>query len=301
MNASVEVSNIGSMDDWVNALASGSSDVLVFQNVYDDSVISQLDPSFLPVDGRRNARTDTREFGLFLRMFHSGLYRCAPLTGILSPKFNEKAKISGSEFLNFIRRNVGYDVYFVNPFPQNAYYTYNVWYHGELAHRGLMALAGILFERAGYDTKVIYDDRDSHETLLYSSYWVGNQHFWNGYMAMITRLMETVEAMPSRLLDRYFSIANYDFGTVSYLPFIFERTFSAYLHMNPKIGALSYPFLREEILNHCYGGEFEREIVRTFGDVVDEIDRRGQYTQADRQTIFSLHALRVAAASHRWL
>ena len=41
----------------------------------------------------------TREIGLFLRMFHSGLYRCAALTGILSPKFNEKAKISGRAFL----------------------------------------------------------------------------------------------------------------------------------------------------------------------------------------------------------
>src|SRR6266850_1163361 len=181
--------NILSIDDWISKIGPSASDVLVFQNVYDDSVIPLLDPRFLPLDGRRNARTETREVGLFLRMFHSGLYRCAPLTGILSPKFNEKTRISGNEFLAFIEKNPGYNVYFANPFPQNCYYTYNVWYHGELAHPGFMALAEILFEGAGYDTKVMSEARDSPATLLYSSYWVGDQHFWNGYLVMITRLM----------------------------------------------------------------------------------------------------------------
>jgi hypothetical protein len=295
-----------SMDDWLGKLASVTSDVLIFQNVYDDRVISQLDPSFLPVEGRRNARTETREVGLFLRMFHTGLYRCAPLTGILSPSFKEKAKISGNQLLDFIRRNPGYNVYFINPFPQNAYFAYNVWYHGELYHPGLFALAEILFERAGYDTKHMYDSRDSHATLLYSSYWVGDQQFWDGYMALITRLMETLGEMPRTLLDRYYSIADYrDWRTsevlqVSYLPFIFERTFSIFLHIKPDIRAMAYPFTRGEILAHSYGGDFESEIVQTFGDVVDEIDRRGEYTTADRQVIFALYNLRAAAEKRRW-
>jgi hypothetical protein len=298
--------NILTIDDCVSAFASSSSDVLVLQNVYDDAVIPLLDPSFVPVDGRRNAGTETREIGLFLRMFHSGLYRCAPLTGILSPQFNDKAKISGRELLEFIRRNPGYNVYFVNPFPQNAYYTYNVWYHGELSHPGLFALAEILFERAGYDTNVMYHRRDSHSTLLYSSYWVGDEDFWNGYMTMITRLMETIDAMPRRLLERYYSMAEYrDWKTseiveISFLPFIFERTFSTFLHMNPGILAKPYPFTREDVLAHSYGGDFESEIVRTFGDVVDEIDRRGEYTKADRQVIFALHNLRTTAPKHGW-
>jgi hypothetical protein len=299
--------DILSIDDWVSNIGSSATDVLVFQNVYDDSVIPSLDPSFLPVNGRHNARTETREVGLFLRMFHSGLYRCAPLTGILSPKFNEKTRISGSEFLAFIEKNLGYDVYFVNPFPQNAYYTYNVWYHGELAHPGFMALAEILFERAGYDPKVMSEARDSRATLLYSSYWVGDQRFWNGYMTMITRLMETIQTMPKRLLGRYLSNADYrnwrsydDIYSVSYLPFIFERTFSTYLHMNREIRALAFPFSREDVLDRCYGGTVEREIVRTFGDIVDEIDGRREYTPGDRQIIFSISALRAAAARHRW-
>jgi hypothetical protein len=294
------------MDDWLRKLASVKSDVLIFQNVYDDCVISQLDPSFLPVEGRRNARTETREIGLFLRMFHRGLYRCAPLTGILSPSFNEKAKITGNQLLDFIRQNPGYNVYIINPFPQNAYFSYNVWCHGELCHPGLFALSEFLFERAGYDTKHMYDSRDSHATLLYSSFWVGDQHFWHSYMAFITHLMATLEAMSKTLLGRYYSITEYrdwqssEILQVSYLPFIFERTFSTFLHMKRDIRAIAYPFTRGEILAHSYGGDFEREIVQTFGDVVDEIDRRREYTAADRQIIFSISALRAAASKYRW-
>jgi len=109
------------------------------------------------------------------------------------------------------------------------------------------------------------------------------------------------------LLGRYLSITDYrnwrsydHVYSVSYLPFIFERTFSTYLHMNPGIRALAFPFLREEVLDRCYGGTVEREIVRAFGDVVDEIDRRREYTAKDRQIIFSISALRAAAARQRW-
>jgi hypothetical protein len=300
------LTQISSMEDWVKELKDTPSDVLVFQNVYGDHVISHLDPSFLPVEGRRNARTETREIGLFLRMFHTGLYCCAALTGIFSPLFKEKAKIPGIRFLEFIKQNPGHNVYFINPFPHNAYHTYNVWYHGELCHPGLFSLAEILFDRAGYDPKHLYEDRDSHATLLYSSYWVGDQYFWHAYMIMIIRLMTALDSMPKRLRDRYYSITshrdwrNLEAVQVSYLPFIFERSFSTFLHMNPWVRAKPYPITRQDILAQSYGGAFEREIVQTFGGVVDEIDKRKEYTEADRQLIFSITAFRSAALRHQW-
>jgi hypothetical protein len=298
---------IPSLDDWLRDLQPRASEILVFQNVYNDNVIPRLDPSFLPIDGRRNARTATREVGLFLRMFHTGLYQYASLTGIVSPQFNEKTKITGPQFFEFVLRNPGYNVYFVNPFPQSAYYTYNVWYHGDLAHGdSFMALAQTFFEAAGFDTSVMFEARDSHATLAYSSYWVGDAYFWENYMSLIVRLMRTLRELHPRLLHRLVSDASYDdwqtseVVKVSNLPFIFERSFSTYLHMNSQLKALAYPFTREEVMDHCYGGTVEREIVRTFGDVVDEIDRRGEYTAADRKLIFSLYALRGAASAHRW-
>jgi len=293
------VEEILSIDEWGARLSSSSSDVVIFQNVYNDSTIKQLDPSFLPVDGRNNARTESREIGLFLRMFHSGLYQCARMTGILSPKFNEKTRLSGQEFFGFIRQNPGYNVYFINPWPQNAYYTFNVWDHGDLCHPGLAALAEVLFERAGYDRGLILDPRDAHATLLYSSYWVGDQVFWNGYLGMITRLIEALETMPQKLLHRYFAHDPRYPDPVPIFPFIFERSFSAYLHADPGIRALAFPFMREDIIGYC-GDNVEREIVAAFGDLVDEIDNRSEYTRADREVFTALTRFRAAATRHRW-
>jgi hypothetical protein len=298
MNTVKEAPRISSMDEWLGVLSRRSPDVAIFQNVYSDAVVASLDPSFLPVEGRQNARTQTREIGLFLRMFHSGLYRCAPLTGILSPKFNAKARVSGATFLQFIRGNPGYNVYFINPMPQNIYYTFNVWHHGEVCHPGLMALAEILFDRAGFDTGLILGPRDAHATALYCSYWVGDEQFWNGYLTFVIRLMEALQSLPERLLHRYFALDPEYPDPVSVVPFIFERSFTAYLHHNPRARALAYPFTRRDMLPYC--NSFEREIVLAFGEVIDEIDRRKQYTAADREIFYGIARLRVTAARHDW-
>jgi hypothetical protein len=295
----VEAQQIRSIDQWLEALSRSPRDIAVFQNVYSDAVVASLDPSLLAVEGRQNARTQTREIGLFLRMFHSGLYRCAPLTGILSPKFNAKARISGATFLEFIGSNPGYNVYFINPMPQNVYYTFNVWHHGEACHPGLMALAEILFDRAGFDPRLILEPRDAHATALYCSFWVGDQQFWNGYLTLVVRLMEALQSFPEGLLRRYFVLDPEYPDPVPVAPFIFERTFSAYLHHDPKINALAYPFTRRDMLPHC--NSFEREIVITFGEVIDEIDIRKQYTAADREVFNALARFRVAGAYHKWL
>lgn len=296
--AALSLTDVPNMIEWLARLPSQQRDIAVFQNVYDENVASSIDPDFLPVDGRRNARTETREIGLFLRMFHCGLCEAAPLTGIVSPKFNEKTKIPGREFIEFIRCNPGHNVYFINPFPQNAYYTYNVWCHGELCHPGLATLAETLFGEAGYDTTVIYESRDARPTLLYSSYWVGDRTFWRGYMRLVTRLIAALERLPPNLLRRFWTRDPTYPDPVPNLPFIFERTFSTYLHLDPSIRALAYPFMRADLRRYC--DDVEWELVSAFGDLVDDIDRRKEYTRADRDVLFGLARLRAAATRRKW-
>ncbi len=292
-----------SIEEWAEQYSrSPSAEILVFQNVYGDGLIERLDPAFVPVEGRRNLRTEIREFNLFLQMFRSGLYRCAALTGIVSPKFTGKARVSGDEFLGFIRQNPGYDAYFVNPFPYNPYYTFNVWYHGELCHPGLAALAETLFVRAGYDGHLIRDPRDSAKTALYSSYWVAGEAFWEGYVAMLVRLFEALLAMAPQEREPYLSPApNYP-DAVPILTFILERSFSAYLHINPALSALAYPFSREAIVRHARlsGQHFEANLVSAFGGVIDEIDARREYTEADRELFHALTRLCAPGVEGRW-
>jgi hypothetical protein len=282
---------IPSIEEWLADRSLAGQGLAIFQNVYSDPVIGWLDPHFLPIEGRHNARTESREIGLFLRAFHTGLYRRAPLTGIVSPKFDQKTAITGEMFIDFIKSNPGYNVYFINPMPQNIYYSLNVWHHGEICHPGLMALSEILFYNAGFDPNVFLQSRDNGKTALYCSYWVGDEKFWNGYLCMVIRLLNALRALPNRLAHKYFVRDREYPDPVPIMPFIFERSFSAYLHLNNGIKALPYPFSRHEILMRA--NHFEQEIVATFGDVVDDIDRKGRYTLQDRALFDALARFRA--------
>ncbi|MEN3793070.1 hypothetical protein [Fulvimarina sp. MAC3] len=275
--------------------------VTVYQNVYADSVIKALDPAFVPVDGRSNANTEFRENGLFIRMFISGLYQSAEYTGIVSPKFNEKAMISGEAFLEFVESNPGYDVYFVNPFPHNIYYTFNVWDHAEICHPGITALADILFDEAGYDFRSVCDKRNDAKTALYSNFWVGNEPFWEGYMVFIMNIIDALERLPSGTRRLFFERDPDYPDPVPILPFILERCPSTFFSMFPEVRTKAYNFTREEIFQHLPRNE-EALIVPAFADWVDNVDAVGLYEPNTREVFRAIAHLRkmVAESGSTW-
>lgn len=265
--------------------------VTVFQNCYRPGQEALVDPAFVPHDGTRNARTEYREVGLFLRMYHAGLHEVSEYTGIVSPKFGLKAKVTGEDFLRFIERNPGHDVYFINPYPCDAYYAFNVWEHGEFSHAGLMALAQEMFGCAGVDCDVFGLGRNAHSTLLYCNYWVGNRRFWDRFMALNLALLEAVERLPPRAKQGLFTIDPRYPDPVPVLPFIFERLFSTLLLLDPSISGCPYPHSREYIIKSSELRP-DQPIIFAFMEVVDEIDRRGEYDARDMAVFRSLQSLR---------
>lgn len=256
--------------------------IRIWQNFYKDGQDAEIDPAFIPNDGRRNARTDYREVALFLRLYHAGRHLEADYTGIVSPKFGEKTRLAGARFLSFIEANPGHDVYFVNPFPQNAYYSFNVWSHGEHCHPGVTLLAQNLFDRAGFRVNIAGLGRNGPSTLLYSNYWAGNERFWDRFMDLNLRLLSTLEAMPARDRAPYFAQDAAYHDPVPVLPFIFERLFSTLLVADPSIRALGWRHSRAEVLRAASDSTDEYRIVLAFKDMIDEIDRRGAYDARDR-------------------
>ena len=265
---------------------------IMFQNVYAPGQEKKLDPAFVPHDGTRNARTDYREVALFVRMYHAGQHKAADYTGIVSPKFGEKTRISGADFLRFVARNPGYDVYFINPYPINAYYSFNVWEHGEICHAGLIAVAQDLFDRAGIQCDLASLGRNSHATLLYCNYWLGNERFWDRYMAIIMRLLQTIEELPPRVRARLFALdPNYP-TAATLVPFMFERVFSTLLLLDSSLKGCAYPLSRDYILQSGAGAPDEPVIGASFMDIVDDIDRRGEYNERDMAIFRSLQQLK---------
>lgn len=264
----------------------------MFQNVYAEGQEKTIDPAFIPHDGTRNTRTDYREVALFVRMYHAGQHKAAEYTGIVSPKFGDKTRITGADFLRFADRNPGYDVYFINPYPINAYYSFNVWEHGEICHAGLVAIAQDLFDRAGIDCDLAALGRNSHKTLLYCNYWLGNERFWDRYVDLTLRLLHAAEALPPRARARLFALDPDYPDPVPLLPFVFERLFSTLLLLDPSLKACAYPHSRDYILESGAGAPHEPIIGAAFMDIVDEIDRRGEYNERDRAIFRSLQHLK---------
>jgi hypothetical protein len=265
---------------------------IMFQNFYAPGQEKKLDPAFVPHDGTRNARTDYREVALFVRMYHAGQHKAADYTGIVSPKFGEKTRISGADFLRFVERNPGYDVYFINPYPINAYYSFNVWEHGEICHAGLIAVAQDLFDRAGIQCDLATLGRNSHATLLYCNYWLGNERFWDRFIDLNLRLLRAAESLPPRARERLFALDPEYPDPVPILPFVFERVFSTLLLLDSSLKGCAYPLSRDYILQSGAGAPDEPVIGASFMDIVDEIDRRGEYNERDMAIFRSLQQLK---------
>ena len=87
-------------------------------------------------------------------MYRQGIYKKQKFTGLFSPKFRLKSKISGQDFLDFATAHQEADVCLLNPFPQLAYFSFNVWMQGEHAHPGLTERAQALLDAFSMQEKL---------------------------------------------------------------------------------------------------------------------------------------------------
>ncbi|WP_447979731.1 hypothetical protein [Candidatus Nitrospira bockiana] len=261
--------------------------ITVYQNYYKAEQREVLDPAFVPHDWRHNPFPEYREVAVFLKLYETGEYKESDYTGIVSAKFGAKTKIRGREFIEFIERNPGHDVYFINPFPQNAYHSFNVWEHGEAYHPGITLLAQELLDQAGYRIRLAELGRNKHDTLLYCNYWVGNTKFWESYIPFILQLHRHVtEEMAGNDKEKYFALTQHITQT-PILPFIFERLFSTYLQLNRGISGKAYDHTDDEVRMACLH-QNEWDIVRYFKRVIDEWDAKGVYGPQERAVFAGL-------------
>ena len=244
----------------------------IWQIQYDDDVLGSFDPHFLKYDCRDRPEAEKREIAHMLRFYDEGVAgsRGAVYYGLVSPKFTEKTGISGKDFVAWIDANPGYDVYFINPFPQLAYWNFNVWTQGERWHPKLIVLADKLLATAGHPIRINHLSRNTNDTAAYSNYWVGNKRFWDAYMTFVRSLDGAVDNLSRKNRSAIFSVAPH-YAKASYFPFVFERLFSTFLLLRNDIRFLSYPYETKAIYNKCQI-EMERLIIREWGERIDAWD-----------------------------
>jgi hypothetical protein len=182
---------------------------------------------------------------VFFREYISGNITRNGLHGYLSWRFSEKTLISEESFIDFIDENPGYDVYFINPFPELADLYSNVWEQGEIHHAGIKNLAESLFKKVGYNLD-LDSMRNDKTTLLYCNYWVGNKKFWDAYMNFLLPIYNQLKVMSKEELSTYTADAGYHTG-VGYITFLMERLFSTFLSQSTDLKYKPYIYDKIEI------------------------------------------------------
>lgn len=265
--------------------------VSVYQIQYGDDVVGTFDPAFITYDCRANPEREKRETAHMLRFYDEGVWRhhSAEHFGLVSPKFAGKARIGGKAFIDWVQANPGYDVYFINPFPQVSYWHFNVWTQGEFWHPGLGDLADALFAAAGHSIRVEALPRNTAASLLYSNYWVGNEGFWRVYMAFVRNIAAAVDNLSAGDRTKLFGLAPHS-APATYFAFVFERLFSTFLVLHEDIAGLPYPHGHDDILGRC-DNDMERFIIGAWSEMIDAWDAVGRNDAEYRKLFANLEGM----------
>ncbi len=207
---------------------------------------ARLDTAFVPFDNSRSNKPLQYEYGVMCDIHDRQLQLQAELTGVVSYKFVEKTRVSPADFLRWIDQNPGYDVYFINPFPHESYFGYNIWDHGENCHPGIISLAQEAIDATGAEINLSALPRSTKHNLLFCNFWVGTAAFWYKYMKFTRPLAEYMMSKP----EKYFSAAKYHEGVhAPYFPFITERLFTTLLSTDPSIKSLAWQHDEDSVVN----------------------------------------------------
>jgi len=260
--------------------------IKIYQSYYLEKQIKTLDGHFIPYDVSNNPHPEFRETPVLIDLYNLGYHKDSNYTGFFSHKFNQKSKLSGKVFLDFIRNNPGYDLYILNPFPQIAYQAFNVWEQGEAFHTGIAELADTLFKHSGLKYRTETTGRNKRDTLSYSNYWAGNNKFWNFYIPLLQDLYNTIQDMPFHLKVKY-TKDTYHSEPCVMAPFIFERILSTVLKHEKHINFIAYDHSFEEMHNTCIH-QVEHIIIDNFSGLIDTWDKQDIFAPEQRKALKGL-------------
>lgn len=226
----------------------------VHQVYFRDNQKNRLDPSFLEYDNSNVLHKDLYEYGPMLDIYERGIYKENDYTGVFSYKFNTKCNLSGKTFKEFVLANPGYDVYFINPYPQLSYFYNNVWEQGECWHPGLKKTANILLKKLNICNRIDEVPRHDIDLASYANFWIGNKFFWDSYGKILMEIGLLFKK--EEFKEILFKSTYHSNSTAPFFPFFIERLFSTYISLHTEIKCLAYSYTLRDIKGKCF---FEEE------------------------------------------
>lgn len=225
----------------------------IMQIYFQNSQRPFLDSDFIPADNTENINPDWREYHLMRKHYLEAGISSDELVGFMSWKFGSKTLINGKIFKDWIRDNPGYDVYFINPFPHEAYLFRNMWEQGEICHPGITKLTESIFKKSNLE--INFDQFHSISQTSYCNFWVGNQLFWKNYFQISETIYEVIKNKLSEGEKKLLYSRADKLTEAPYIPYIFERLLTTLLMQNKEIKWKSWEYtdsLLKQKYHHTY-------------------------------------------------
>ena len=209
-----------------------SKNIEIYQIYFKDELKEHLDPAFVPMSNIDNPRPHLREWCKWDREHDAILEKNLDYWGFVSWKFKQKTGLEGTQALDFIERNPGYDVYLFNPCIVNEAVFANSWQQGDIHHPNISDIGNKFLRKLGYDYNVrdyIIDKRKN----VFANYVVGNSKFWTGFMDFSRQLFTEADLDPV-FKEEVFGAGRSNYAYDKTLPnftFLIERLIPSYIDM----------------------------------------------------------------------
>lgn len=217
----------------------------LYQSYYKVEQLDYLDPICIPYDNTANLYPDLREYPQMKAVRELAKNDGDEYWGLISWKFYQKCLIHPTEFKNWIRKNPGYDCYFVNPCFINEALFPNSWVQGEMWHKGIIKMAsdGLIKKYPGLNQQALTYMLMPSDRLPYCNYVVGNDLFWNNFFLFVDEYFDIV-SRDTDLKARVYSSASYNGDKkVSNFIFLVERLLPTFLCLaQGQIKTLDYQY-----------------------------------------------------------
>jgi hypothetical protein len=238
---------------------------------------SITETSFWPLVLPDNSHAAWREVRILVDFYRRGDHLKDGKTGIFSPKFGLKTKVSAEDFLKFVEANHSADVCIINAFPAMPYYSFNVWMQGEINHPGLTERTQALLDASGIAWNISAVPRHTAKNLCYSNFWVGSQTFWESYVGgILDKIVRFLEQNPDSAAARSVMDVTYHTDAAPFLPFIVERLFSTFLSLNEDVSVAAYEMEPSAKFSSVFT-QVEADIVEYMVPIVDKADAKGVF------------------------
>ena len=208
--------------------------VHLYQIVYSEKTLAEVEPGYLVLDNLSNSRPDWYEYWAIRRHLLTEPLDGDGFYGFFSPKFGRKTGLTHQQVTEFVQRHAErVDVCLFSPQPDMGAFYLNVFEQGETFDPGFSAAFGAFLEATGGSEQLPQSLVMDSRQIVFSNYFVARPAFWREWLTMTEALFGLCEGEDSPLRRQLTESTSYPGGAQRKV-FLLERVASYLLTVQPQ-------------------------------------------------------------------